>query len=96
MQALERESIRELTKAEILAFSIAFSLIVIIICLLTNKNFFNNIPDGVNEFLPFYTQMGRIWSSGKFPFLTDNTLLGSNAIVELSHCIFTPQSILAS
>lgn len=40
--------------------------------------------------------MGRIWSSGKFPFLTDNTLIGSNVLVEISHCVFTPQSIVAS
>lgn len=96
MHPSARENIRRLSKTEILACSIAFSLLVIFICLGINKNFFNNIPDGVNEYLPFFTQMGRLWSSGKFPFLTANTLVGSNAIVELSHCVFTPQSILAS
>lgn len=92
----ERENSGRLRKSEILAFSLVYSLIVIGICLAIDKNFFNNNPDAVNESLPFFTQMGRIWSSGKFPFLTDNTLLGGNALVEMSHCAFTPQSILAS
>lgn len=86
---------RRLNKREIFTFSLIYSLIVIGVCLWINKNFFN-INDAVDEYLPFFTQMGRIWASGKFPFLTDTSLLGGNALVELSHCAFTPQSIIAS
>lgn len=85
-----------LGKLEIAVFPCIFSSIIVALCLLLyNKNFFN-VGDGINEYLPFFTQMGRIWSSGHFPFLTDNMFIGGNAVVELSHCVFAPQSILAS
>lgn len=89
------KQVRRLSRTELLGIPLASSVIVIAICLGVNKNFFN-IDDAVAEYLPFFTQMGRIWSAGKFPFITDNTLIGSNALVELSHCAFTPQTILAS
>lgn len=87
---------KRIGKLEMLGLSVVSSLLVISVCLAINKNFFNSFHDAVNEYLPFFTQMGRIWSSGRFPFLTDNTLTGGNVLVEMSHCVFTPQSIVAS
>lgn len=77
------------------SFSLIWTSLVIGLCLIFNPDFFNT-DDAFNEMLGFYTQYGRIWSSGNIPFIVDSMFIGGNGMIDLGKGIFLPQTILAS
>lgn len=77
------------------SFSLMWAILVTGLCLMFNPDFFNT-DDAFNEMLGFYTQYGRIWSSGNIPFIVDTMFIGGNGMIDLGKGIFLPQTILAS
>lgn len=86
---------RKLDLMKNLLWSLIWTILVIGLCLTFNRDFFNT-DDAFNEMLGFYTQYGRIWSSGNIPLIVDTMFVGGNGIIDLGKGIFLPQTILGS
>lgn len=76
-------------------FSILYSIIVIFICCVFNKNFFFQ-DDAVFEMLGFFRQIGLKWIQGELPLIVDSMYFGGNEVIDLSRGIFLPQNILTT
>lgn len=54
------------------------------------------IDDAQNEFLPYFSDMGRQWLDGQVPVVTSKTILGSNYFISIERATFAPQTVLFS
>jgi hypothetical protein len=78
-----------------LAVLAAMTIGVVALHVWRSRSFFL-IDDGQNEFLPYFTDMGRQWLDGHVPVLTSGTIFGGNYFIAIERPVFAPQTILFS
>jgi hypothetical protein len=58
-------------------------------------NFFSR-DDTINEFLPYLSEMARLWTSGQLPILTSHSVNGGNLLIDFERSMFHPVIIGAA
>ena len=78
-----------------LLYSIVIALFIVIICNLSNRNFFF-YDDAQHNYLPYLKSAGKLWLNGEFPFIIKDTFISQNQVVDIDKAIFLPQNIIFS
>ena len=78
-----------------LLYSILIALFIIIICNLSDRNFFF-YDDAQHNYLPYLKKAGELWLNGEIPFIIKDTFISQNQIIDIDKAIFLPQNIIFS
>lgn len=85
-----------LARAALVAVVAAVVTATVVFVVETLQPGFFRRDDAVNEFLPYLSEMSRLWTSGQLPILTSHSLNGGNFLIDFQRSMFYPIVVIAA